>query len=93
AKNYRLLSQAWMLSMEDERAVPALQEAARLSDDGELDVRLGNTYLNLGNYDDCVSAVQSGLRKGGLKSPDNARISLGMCQYNKRRYQAAIDAF
>ena len=93
AKNYRLLSQAWMLSQEDERAVPALKEAARLSDDGELDVRLGNTYLNLGNYDGCIEAVQAGLRKGGLKNADNARISLGMCLYNKRRYQAAIEAF
>ena len=93
AKNYRLLSQAWMLSQEDERAVPALKEAARLSDDGELDVRLGNTYLNLGNYDECISAVQTGLRKGGLKNQDNAQISLGMCLYNKRRYQAAIEAF
>ena len=88
AKHYRLLSQAWMLSMEDERAVPALKEAARLSDDGELDVRLGNTYLNLGNYDECIGAVQSGLRKGGLKNAENAQISLGMCLYNKRRYQA-----
>ena len=93
AKNYRLLSQAWMLSMEDEKAVPALTEAARLSDDGELDVRLGNTHLNLGNYDECISAVQAGLRKGGLKSPDNAQISLGMCLYNKRSYDAAIRAF
>ena len=93
AKNYRLLSQAWMLSMEDERAVPALKEAARLSDDGELDVRLGNTYLNLGNYDECIAAVREGLRKGGLKNTDNAQISLGMCLYNKRQYQASIDAF
>jgi tetratricopeptide (TPR) repeat protein len=93
AKNYRLLSQAWMLAQEDERAVPALKEAARLSDDGELDVRLGNTYLNLGNYDDCITAVRSGLRKGGLKNADNANISLGMCLYNKRQYDAAIKAF
>ena len=93
AKNYRLLSQAWMLSMEDERAVPALLEAAKLSDDGELDVRLGNTYLNLGKYQDCIDAVQAGLRKGGLKNTDNAQISLGMCLYNERRYQAAIEAF
>ena len=82
-----------MLSQEDERAVPALKDAARLSDDGELDVRLGNTYLNLGNYDECISAVQAGLRKGGLKNADNAQISLGMCLYNKRRYQAVIEAF
>jgi len=93
AKNYRLLSQAWMLSQEDERAVPALKEAARLSDDGELDVRLGNTYLNLGQYDECITAVRAGLRKGGLKSPDNANISLGMCLYNKRQYNDAISAF
>lgn len=93
AKNYRLLSQAWMLSQEDERAVPALKEAARLSDDGELDVRLGNTYLNLGQYDECIAAVRAGLRKGGLKSPDNANISLGMCLYNKRQYNDAISAF
>jgi tetratricopeptide (TPR) repeat protein len=93
AKNYRLLSQAWMLAMEDEKAIPALTEAARMSDDGELDVRLGNSYLNLGKYDECIEAVRTGLRKGGLKSTDNAQISLGMCLYNKRQYQVAITAF
>ena len=31
AKNYRLLSQAWSLAAEDEEAIPALQQAARLS--------------------------------------------------------------
>jgi len=93
AKNYRLLSQAWMLSQEDEKAIPALKEAARLSDDGELDIRLANTYLNLGNYDECITAVRDGLRKGGLKSVDNAQISLGMCLYNKHQYDAAISAF
>lgn len=93
AKNYRLLSQAWMLAQEDERAIPALKEAARLSDDGELDVRLGNSYLNLGEYEECINAVRTGLRKGGLKSEDNAYISLGMCQYNRQQYQAAIDSF
>ncbi len=93
ARNYRLLSQAWMLSQEDRKAIPALQEAARLSDDGELDVRLGNTYLNLGEYAECAKAVRAGLRKGGLKNPDNAQISLGMCLYNLREYSDAIQSF
>ena len=44
------------------------QGSRRLSDDGELDVRLGNTYLNLGNYDECINSVREGLRKGGLKN-------------------------
>ncbi len=93
AKNYRLLSQAWQLAQEDARSVPALKEAARLSDEGELDLRLGNAYLNLGQYGECVSAVKAGLRKGGIKSPDNAQISLGMCLYNQQKYRASINAF
>ena len=93
AKNYRLLSQAWQLAMENEKAIPALQEAARLADDGELDVRLGNAFLNAGEYSECVKSVRNGIRKGSLKSPDNAQISLGMCLYNERQYQDAIKAF
>ena len=93
AKNYRLLSQAWQLAAEDEKSIPALKDAARLSNDGELDLRLGNAYLNLGRYGECVSSVQAGLKKGGIKSRDNAQISLGMCLYNQQKYSAAINAF
>jgi len=93
AKTYRLLSQAWTLAQEDEAAIPALQEAARLSDEGELNLRLGNAYLNLGKYGDCVKSVRDGLRKGGIKSPDNAQISLGMCLYNLQKYKEATTAF
>ena len=92
-KNYRLLSQAWMLAMEDKKAIPALQAAAKLSDDGELDLRLANSYLNIGEYGECVKAGNAAIRKGGLKNPDNAQISLGMCLYNLRRYDDATAAF
>ncbi|MGI9263923.1 MAG: tetratricopeptide repeat protein, partial [Gammaproteobacteria bacterium] len=93
AKNYRLLSQAWSLAAEDEEAIPALQQAARLSPEGELNLRLGNAHLNLGQYGECVAAIKEGIRKGGIKSPDNAQISLGMCLYNQRKYREAIAAF
>jgi tetratricopeptide (TPR) repeat protein len=93
AKNYRLLSQALTLAAEDEKSIPALQEAARLSDDGELNLRLGNAHLNLGQYEECVAAIRDGLRKGGIKSPDNAQISLGMCLYNLKDYNEALAAF
>ncbi len=93
AKNYRMLSQAWTLAAEDEKAIPALQSAAKLSDEGELNLRLGNAHLNLGQYSECVAAIQDGIRKGGIKSPDNAQISLGMCLYNQKKYTAAKAAF
>lgn len=92
-KNYRLLSQAWTLAMEDEKSIPALQAAAKLATHGELDQRLANAYLNIGNYGECVKSANDSLRKGGLKNPDNARISLGMCLYNLKRYGDAKSAF
>jgi len=92
-KHYRLLSQAWMLAMEDEKAIPALEAAAKLASDGELDQRLANAFLNVGKYSDCVASANTAVRKGGLKSPDNIQISLGMCLYNLRRYADAKTAF
>ncbi len=92
-KNYRLLSQAWTLAMEDERAIPALTEAAKLSSDGEVDARLANSYLNVGNYNSCITSANTAIRKGGLKSPDNIQISLGMCLYNLQRYADSKRAF
>jgi tetratricopeptide (TPR) repeat protein len=92
-KHYRLLSQAWMLAQEDSKAIPALKSAAALATHGELDARLANTFLNVGEYGECVSAANSAIRKGGLKSPDNIEISRGMCLYNLRRYDEAKAAF
>jgi hypothetical protein len=92
-KHYRLLSQAWMLAQEDSNAIPALKAAAALTSDGELDLRLANAYLNIGEYGDCVTSGNTAVRKGGLKNPDNAQISLGMCLYNLRRYADAKTAF
>jgi len=92
-KNYRLLSQAWMLAMEDEKSIPALQAAAKLATHGDLDQRLANAYLNVGNYAECVKSANNAARKGSLKNPDNLQISLGMCQYNLRRYADAKKAF
>jgi hypothetical protein len=92
-KHYRLLSQSWMLAMEDEKAIPALIAAAKLADHGEIDQRLANAYLNTAKYSDCVASAKNALRKGGLKSPDNMQISLGMCLYNLKRYGEAKTAF
>lgn len=92
-KNYRLMSQAWMLAQEDKKAIPALQAAAKLATHGELDQRLANAYLNIGNYSECVKSANTAIRKGGLKNPDNMQISLGMCLYNLRRYSDAKAAF
>jgi len=92
-RNWRLLSQAWTLAQEDEKAIPALIQAARLSDDGELDVRLAQAYFNLDDLEAAVNAARAGLDKGGLKRTDTANLLLGMALYNLERYADAKRAF
>ena len=93
ARNYRLLAQALQLAQEDRDAIPALQQAARLSDDGELDVRLAQSHLNLSQYDDCIDSAREGLNKGGLKRQDQAFVILGMCLVESKNYNEAKTAF
>lgn len=91
--NFRLLSQAWQLAAEYEKAIEPLQRAARISGDGELDVRLANSYLNLRRYDECVTSGRSGLNKGGLKRAEVAQELLGMCLFEQEKFEESKTAF
>ncbi len=53
-RNLRLLSQAWYIAREDEKSIPPLAQAAELTNDGELYVRLAQSHLNLENWDEAV---------------------------------------
>ena len=93
ASNYRLLSQAWQVAAEYEKAIPPLKQAAAISNDGELDVRLANSFLNLNRYQECADASRSGLDKGGLKSRGGAYELLGMCLFELDKYEDSKKSF
>jgi tetratricopeptide (TPR) repeat protein len=92
-RNLRLLSQAWYQAREDEKAIPPLERAAKLSEDGELYVRLAQAHLNLENWAEAAAAVEKGLQLGGLKRNDTANIMLGMALFNQQRLTQARRAF
>jgi len=92
-QNLRLYSQAWALAREDARAVDPLKEAAKLSDDGELDARLAQSYSNLGQYKSCVTAARNAIKKGDLKRPDIVNFTLGQCLYELDDFANAKAAF
>jgi tetratricopeptide (TPR) repeat protein len=91
--HWRLLSQAWTLAKEDEKAVPALTRAAGLSENGELDIILGQTYMNLEQWDAAVQALRTGISKGGLDRPDQAQVMLGQSFFNMNAFDEAREAF
>ena len=92
-RNLRLLSQAWYQAREDQKAIPPLERAAKLSDDGSLYVRLGQAHINLEQWAEATAALQKGIKLGGLKRNDTANIMLGMALFNQKRLEQARRAF
>lgn len=91
--NWRVLSQAWQLAQENEKAIPALSTAANLSDNGELDIRLAQAHQNLLQWDDCIESARTGLRKGDLRREDQGNMILGACLFEISEFDAARTAF
>ena len=91
--NWRVLAQAWQLAQEDEEAIPALSRAAGLADDGVLDIRLAQSHQNLAQWQNCVDAARSGMRKGDLRRLDQANMILGACLFELGEFDAARNAF
>lgn len=91
--NLRLLAQAWLLAQEPEESIKVLQKAAKKSDDGELYIRLGQSYADLDEWQNCINAIRDGLKKGKLERADSANVTLGVCLYNDENLDGAIAAF
>lgn len=91
--NWRLLAQAWQLAAEDERALPAYTRASGLADDGELDMRLAQSYANLARWEECIESSREALRRGGVGRVDQLNMLLGNCLVEERRYSEALEAF
>ena len=85
AKNLQGLGQAWQLAQETAKAIPAFEEAGKLSDDGRIYERLAQLYLDDDQFERCIATSTRALDKGGLRSKQQAFIVKGMCQYNENQ--------
>lgn len=92
-QNYRLLSQAWYQAREDEKSIPPLRRAAEMSKNGELYIRMAQAYQNLDRWEEAVEALQTGIKKGGLKRTDTAQLMLGMALFNQHKLKLAKKHF
>ena len=92
-KNYRIYSQALYIAKEYEKALPPLKQAAQLAKDGKLYNQLGQSYIALNRWKDAESAINSALKKGKLSSTGQTIISLGLVQFEQKKYEAAKKTF
>jgi len=93
SRNYEILGNAWRQAQEVDKAIPAMEQAAAKSEDGELYARLGNIYLDGERNEEAITAITRGLQRGGVRRPDSARLVLGMAYFNTKQYDKAREAF
>jgi len=73
-----LLNQANMFLTSDQQVLTALVGEAAKQTNGEIDVKLGESYYTYGRYDEAIAAIQKGIEKGGLKDAADAQTTLGI---------------
>ena len=96
ADNVELLARTWFQAREHDRAIPALSEAARLKDEGELYFQLGQTYFAREDWAEAIDALQEALeRSEDLSRADigQAYFLIGNARYNLGQRDLARQAF
>jgi tetratricopeptide (TPR) repeat protein len=78
ARTDRIKESISKLADADKAALPGLDKKARAAATGQDDVVLGETYMGYGRYPEAIEALERGIKKAGLKKPDQAQIALGL---------------
>jgi len=91
--NWEMLGNTWLQARERKRAIPALERAAELSDDGNLFARLGQTHAAEEDWPAARKALASALAKGGLRDPADIQLLLGIANASESHWKEARGAF
>ena len=92
-KLYEKQANCWIGARDFDKAIGPLGRAAEMAANGDTYVRLGEVQIQRNKWAEAAQALQSGLRKGGLRDSGNANLLLGIAQYNQKNWGAATDAF
>jgi len=92
-KNYRIYSQSLYLAKEYNAAISPLAQAAKLSKDGKLHNQLGQSYIALNRWKEAESALKTAINRGGLSNTGQVVISLGLVQFEQKKFEASKATF
>jgi len=93
AKSQALLAEARRLAASDQKTLPQFEKEAMAAKAGEADVKLGEAYLSYDQPAKGLEAIQRGIGKGGVKSVDEANLSLGRAHLLAKDSASAAKAF
>lgn len=90
SKNLETLAQAYQMAQELQKSIPELEDAAQMSDKGDLYSRLAGIYLDQDKNQKALEMGAKALKKGDIKRPDQLYIVLGMANANLKKYDASL---
>ena len=88
-----LLANSWIAAREYQRSLDPLRSAAKLSENGNLYVRLGQVHMQSEAWNEASVLLEKAIEKGGLKKPGNAELLLGIAYYNDAHVARARSSF
>jgi len=91
--NLELLANLYQVARDHERAIPVIQEAARINNSGAMYERLGRSYADLQQWDKAEEALLQALESGGLKDRGLAWVQIGQSRYERDDRAGAREAF
>jgi len=89
----RLLNSLKSRADADKKGLVQLDAEATKNAAGELDVKLGEVYYGVGDYQNAVTAINRGLQKQQIKHLDEAYVYLGRAQVALKNAADAKKAF
>jgi len=92
-KNLKLLADSWRMAQEIDKAIPVLEQAAKLSKDGKSYVLLGNLYLAEDKLEKAVDSIKKGLKKGKIDKISQVHLTLGQAYFELQKFDEAKKEF
>ena len=74
-------------------ALPGREADARSSHDGNLLAAIGEEYASYSQFAKGIPMMEAGIRKGGLRHPDDTRLHLGLAYMNGGQKARAVAVF
>jgi hypothetical protein len=88
-----LVNQTNSMLANDQGSLQGLAAEAGKQTNGEIDVKLGESYMTYGRHDEAAAALRAGIMKGGLKDLPDAQTTLGIALYRAGKKDEALAEF
>ncbi len=88
----KMLANAWMSAREDDKAIAAFRDLARITETGEPLMRVANLYIKSTDWQSAEQAIQQAIDLGGLDKPGDAWLMMGIALCEQEKFEQGFAA-